>query len=524
MLKNNCSLLILLLVFLVLPQTSQAEDEFSIQGSNEMRAASGEEIKVSGETGDKVYFENRLNFNFYYGNFTGGGRLTLLRPSELHELQRPDDVNLESIEKRYIEYSNPDLQIQLRVGDFYTVWGRGLTLALYEDIIIGFDSGLEGAQFKMTEGNLEFEVISGWSKYGYQGLVRESQVSGAHIDYTLPKGFGVGLQGIVITPMDDSDDPTYKDENKTFGGYLRFDGSSLSFWAEHAQEYIEDIDDDFYASYASASYFIGNLGVLVDYKRYKYYMNPSPSGFSSDVKVPPHTSSFHNAPIVQREFTSPLFAKHPHLIDFDNEVGLQVELTYTPFEWGTFILAMAQSNAMTYNDLFIPNLNEENSPYRELFLELNAYPASTWSLIGWVGSSEELSYNFDAKSRSEWKRRQVLGTLNEFGLNSNWSMKASAEAANVVDVIADDSYIEGIFTVGLNWRTQYTLAATYEVTGNDAATTTSWFKIDGRAFIADRHELIFTYGAERGGLVCTSGKCRVVNPFDGFKITITSLF
>jgi Family of unknown function (DUF6029) len=521
--KNNCSLLILLIVFLIIPFDSFAEDELSIQGSNEMRLAKGTET-IGVEEGDKVYFENRLNFNLYYGNFTGGTRFTLLRPSELHELQKPDDIGLKTIEKRYIEYSNPDHQYQVRLGDFYTVWGRGLTLALYEDIVIGFDSGLEGGQFKISRDNFEFEAISGWSTNGYQGLVRKAQVSGAHIDYTLPKGFGIGLQAISVTPVEIDDEPTYDEANQTVGGYLRFDGSSLSFWAEHAQEFIEDVDDDFFASYASASYFVGNLGVLVDYKRYKYYKYSSPETVSDNYKTSTHTLSFHNAPIVQREFTSPLFAKHPHLVNFDNEVGIQVELTYTPFEWGTFILAMAQSNAMIHDDLFIPGLKEENSPYRELFLELNAYPSSTWSLIGWLGTSEELIYNFEAEARTDWKRRQVLGTLNEFSVNSDWSVKASAEVADVSDIITDESFNDGLFTLGLNFRTQYTLAATIEVTGQEGLDKDQWIKIDGRAFIADRHEIIFTYGSERGGLVCTSGKCRLVNPFEGFKVTITSLF
>ncbi|MGH2575556.1 MAG: DUF6029 family protein, partial [Ignavibacteria bacterium] len=33
-----------------------------------------------------------------------------------------------------------------------------------------------------------------------------------------------------------------------------------------------------------------------------------------------------------------------------------------------------------------------------------------------------------------------------------------------------------------------------------------------------------SYGAERGGLKCSSGICRYVNPFNGFRLTVINNF
>ncbi|HEY6172529.1 MAG TPA: DUF6029 family protein [Candidatus Kapabacteria bacterium] len=36
------------------------------------------------------------------------------------------------------------------------------------------------------------------------------------------------------------------------------------------------------------------------------------------------------------------------------------------------------------------------------------------------------------------------------------------------------------------------------------------------------HTLLVSYGAERGGLNCTGGVCRVVPAFEGFRVGLTS--
>jgi hypothetical protein len=49
-----------------------------------------------------------------------------------------------------------------------------------------------------------------------------------------------------------------------------------------------------------------------------------------------------------------------------------------------------------------------------------------------------------------------------------------------------------------------------------------WPVIGGTYRIGDAHTVGLQYGAERGGVVCTGGVCRLINPFDGFRFTVTS--
>src|SRR5690606_3157564 len=49
-----------------------------------------------------------------------------------------------------------------------------------------------------------------------------------------------------------------------------------------------------------------------------------------------------------------------------------------------------------------------------------------------------------------------------------------------------------------------------------------WPVVGGTYRIGRAHTIGAQYGWERGGVVCTGGVCRFINPFTGFRLTITS--
>ena len=126
----------------------------------------------------------------------------------------------------------------------------------------------------------------------------------------------------------------------------------------------------------------------------------------------------------------------------------------------------------------------------------------------------------------EAERQTVLGTGQDVSVSDNWSIKGQTEGLRVHDVDTDELYYDGSIYLGATWRQQYSATVTYEATGqkNPPDGRSKWIKLDLRAFVANKYELLMTIGQERGGLVCSSGKCRVVTPFNGVKMTFTTLF
>jgi Family of unknown function (DUF6029) len=498
---------------------SSAQDMY-IQGSNEMRWADGREV-FGGDDVVKRYFEDRLNLNMYYGDIRIGTRFTMLQPSEFGEYQT--DIN--TLEKRFLEYSAND--IYFRVGNLYTVWGRGLGLALIEDIIQGFDSGLDGMHGRVGFRNIEVDALSGRSKAGFLGQVREAKVSAGQITHYHSWGTNIGAQVMMVTPVED-EIQSYP-ESRTFAGHFAWDGSSTSIWTEYAYEDIEGVKRTNDAFYASGSWFGGNASLFADYKRYQYFKYAGGAagggGYAQSVDILP----FHSAPIVQREFTSPLFSKHPHIVRFDNEVGFQIEGSYNIAGSNTVSLNYSQSSSFIENDLVMPSLDEVDSPYRQVFAEYTGYVTNEFYLTAWGGWDEDLVYTIEGggavQARTSWLRRNVAGLGGEYQLADDWSLKGQFEAGLVEDVDAEDTSVESITILGLTWRQQFSFSAALETAENDPnQDKTSWLKGEFSAFIDNRHELLVTVGEERGGLVCTSGKCRVVAPFEGVKVTLTSIF
>ena len=495
-----------------------AQDMY-IQGANEMRWADGREV-FGGDDVVKRYFETRLNLNLYYNNIHVGTRVTMLQPSEFGQYQ----TGINTLEKRFLEYSANN--VYLRAGDFYTVWGRGLGLALVEDILQGFDSGLDGMHGRISLYNLELEGLSGRSKAGFLGQVRDARVSAAQISHYHSWGTNIGAQVMMVTPVED--EILSYGENRTWAGHVAWDGASTSIWAEYAKEEIEGVDDEHDAFYSSASWFGGPVSLFADYKRYRYYKyagGGGGGGYAQSVDILP----FHSAPIVQREFTSPLFSKHPHIVQFDDEVGFQVEGSYNISGSNTLNISYSHSSSTIDNDLWVPSLDEIESPYRQVFAEFMGYPTYDWYLTAWGGWDEDLVYTIEGdgavQARTSWLRRSVAGLGSEYQLADDWSVKCQVEGGLVEDVDADVSSIESITILGLTWRQQFSFSAVLETAEDDPnQDKTTWAKGEFSAFIDNRHEVLITVGEERGGLVCTSGKCRVVAPFEGVKVTLTSIF
>jgi len=61
--------------------------------------------------------------------------------------------------------------------------------------------------------------------------------------------------------------------------------------------------------------------------------------------------------------------------------------------------------------------------------------------------------------------------------------------------------------------------------GNFINLKNTWAAIEFVYNINSSHRLSLMYGSQKGGLLCSNGVCRIIEPFtDGFKLELTSLF
>ncbi|MDP7028150.1 MAG: hypothetical protein QF380_07070, partial [Candidatus Marinimicrobia bacterium] len=113
--------------------SSQVEMNYSY----EMKYGDGKQVtQLTQETTDYSYFENILEINTTFSN--GVYLFTQLEYSDPPVLGEP----LQGLGKFYLDYYWDKLY--LKVGDVYSLQGRGLTLNLIQDQSIDYDNSVKG--------------------------------------------------------------------------------------------------------------------------------------------------------------------------------------------------------------------------------------------------------------------------------------------------------------------------------------------------------------------------------------------
>jgi len=118
--------------------------------------------------------------------------------------------------------------------------------------------------------------------------------------------------------------------------------------------------------------------------------------------------------------------------------------------------------------------------------------------------------------------------------NTRYSGSAHLEAMRLEDVRQDEIFGE-FFTAFAISRAPYgTFTVILEATadpgevGGDRLSLIEqykgWWAAEADFNFLERHNLLLFVGQDRGGLKCTSGRCRYVDPFEGVKLTLRSTF
>ena len=238
----------------------------------------------------------------------------------------------------------------------------------------------------------------------------------------------------------------------------------------------------------------------------------------------------------------------------------------------------------TNNDSWLPIKSAEGLPYQELYLELNGYAFSDRLHYVISGANTKdvtdiFTNKYDEHNHLlEYKYQEALTIPTSFsyylsnGININikweyqellrgtWSYSDSSSIVKYDSLKSDfDSYdyetdvhterpkqYNHFFSIGLGNAPTWSVAllfdrVSYDDTfdpyaidtetffetflGNFMSLENTWAAIEFVYNINSSHRLSLMYGSQKGGLLCSNGVCRKIEPFtDGFKLELTSLF
>jgi hypothetical protein len=299
---------------------SAAQIDYTI--SHELKYGDGKEL-LNGQYVPYNYFENLLDINLSYSRFN---------LYEQWEYSDPPQFGypLQKLNKAYLEYVDDNLMVKL--GDIYTLYGRGLGLNLFQDQSLDFDNSLRGVEFSYSKNEgMKFFGLGGKglfeyksspsSRYNNKSIYNSITAFGAEIwlPWISSNVLVFNINQDIETLLVGGDIENKHVDIDNFG--LNGIWGPVEFFFEKSwlDWTIEGILDDFDNPinhkgdflYTALSFDLFGFGITHEYKDYD----------AEDFLL-----SISNPPIVFRESASTLVSRSLHIINFTDEVGHQIEI------------------------------------------------------------------------------------------------------------------------------------------------------------------------------------------------------
>ena len=531
----------------------------------------------------QVEYSNNLNIrygegdnNYTYEEIYFNTGIILNRPDDRFEalfsleLSDPPEIGLkeEGIREFLLGYYNKNLSIEL--GDFYQTWGRGLILNQTDYQHLDFNTSATGLSVGYEKDYISLNVIAGETNprksttflgdYDPRvpNYILKQTLYGSDLSIESPES----TMGLSILFTEEEEAPI----SSVIGG-IRFEKPYdngdffLSFISKRSKFDIVDSGsetDKGNGLYFSNTNYIKDWALTSNYRRYRI-----------DVKDPSMRdnilSNYGQALDVQRSPTGyyqhsfKLLSRNSKQVNLNDEIGLELELIGPIDENRTLLLNYTKSsstkgwhNEFGYwepepltttngnsNSLF-PSSDKDSYPFDEIFIELNGYNKAhtLFYRVGFDYFSDTFAVlaNSNTSESFEVNKAITFPFMVNVILNDLWSIEVQLElqrAKKGFEVTTNDEssfvsllsekYQDNIFLGFTVNHAPWSLTVATESTNSDESLSNfdsnTWNSVALTYRIKSDNILEVFYGSIRGGLDCTNGVCRYIQPFkNGLRI------
>ncbi len=483
-------------LFLFLPSLV-AFSQIKISGNIHLERASAKKEQSR-------YFENWSDLALNKGDFRVGGRFVFHEPPASFGQQ---DTTW-GLAQRFLEYKRNNFSI--RVGNFYSLLGRGLILRSFDNRTLRWDSNIDGLKVDYRSQKIEAQILAGKprkTRLNVSDLIKtKARASGEE----LPALYGGEMKfkptnmlhfgGTYLYTAEDAQHTMGFQRGSLFGK-LNFDLASL--YGEYAVlPYPESYHlYDGSALYFAGNLFLGDLNVTGEFKSYKNFAF--------------YDGLINNPPTVTREHLFTLLNRHQLVQNANDEKGFLVEMDYPVAESG---VATAEY-CITRDSL-------QNVVYREWYgqFEMDEFLGGEWL---WAAGRQK-----------EYTRRYLNFVANAtYALSDYYSIKIIFEHMHARDEATqpDRMYYDQLITIGLSKAPKWTLSFLGEhstdqtVDEHDVpglAKTKHFYWAGGQldVNVYKNFDLSVFGGTRRQGKICIGGVCVVKSELQGVEVTLIGRF
>ncbi len=334
------------------------------------------------------FSENIFDLNFFYNDLQGWIQ---------YEYSNPPDIGFPTndIRKFRMEYASGDFNLKL--GDIYEIWGRGMMLNQFDDQITNFDNGTRGMLVEYMNGPLMLTHINGNSNmYSNQYSDRVPDFNNIHNMNANRLQYDWNSLLLGLTQLRSNEDhqltlgPNVSVNHNLKGFYTSWSGANADFFSEYVDKVStvytgtgtpNDTLKKGFGVYHNINLYLGNWGLSSEYKRYAF------DAAHGDITVNEYGNQieYQQMPTLGKEQNATLLGRVTHNYNFNDERGVQFELNGSLL--GLAVTAQyshlsrdEEWRSVTNFDWeekpisnYLPSSNESALPYWENYQEISGY-------------------------------------------------------------------------------------------------------------------------------------------------------
>jgi len=334
------------------------------------------------------FSENIFDLNFFYNDLQGWIQ---------YEYSNPPDIGFPTndIRKFRMEYASGDFNLKL--GDIYEIWGRGMMLNQFDDQITNFDNGTRGMLVEYMNGPVMLSHINGNSNmYSNQYSDRVPDFNNIHNMNANRLQYDWNSLSLGLTQLRSNEDhqltlgPNVSVNHNLKGFYTSWSGANADFFSEYVDKVStvytgtgtpNDTLKKGFGVYHNINLYLGNWGLSSEYKRYAF------DAAHGDITVNEYGNQieYQQMPTLGKEQNATLLGRVTHNYNFNDERGVQFELNGSLL--GLAVTAQyshlsrdEEWRSVTNFDWeekpisnYLPSSNESALPYWENYQEISGY-------------------------------------------------------------------------------------------------------------------------------------------------------
>ncbi len=376
------------------------------------------------------------------------------------------------------------------VGDASLVFGRGLLFAAFEDEELNFDNRPEGL-FVDFEPALGRARAIGASKDGnrFRGVFLEPNAWG-------PIRLGAGF----VEMWGSGEDTNIQDREQDSGGLAEVTLGPATLYGEYVHREFPNAAPgagdagEGGGGYVSAVVGGGGFVVSGEYRDY--------SNFEHEFHDPPTALKQHTWTLLNR-----INGQILQDIDDNDAEGFLTEGSYSAGLFTSLTGSYSEVRRDVGNDNFWEAYGEGKTTWKEKAYFTLAGAESEFefgtTFEEQIGGFGEVVYQFDEVS-------SLTGNV-EWG-----EVRQSDQLTQAFQEPVE--FRDRIFSLSYGRSPWLNLTVSYEDTTDPAETRDDWMAAIAEIQVLDNHDLVLSYGSERGGWKCSGGVCFFEPEFEGFKI------